>query len=80
MGGRRPAGVNEKGAGIPRRRVLLTGASGFIGTSLVASLDPEAWEVLNYDTAAPLDASQRVTWRQGDIMDPASLDEIMKVD
>ncbi len=56
-----------------RRRLFLTGGSGFIGTNFVASLDAAGWEVLNFDAHAPLDRKQEAVWREGDILDPDAL-------
>ena len=52
-----------------RRRLFITGASGFIGTNLIESLDADRWEVVNFDPEPPLDSSQEGCWLKGDIMD-----------
>ena len=52
-----------------RRRLFITGASGFIGTNFLSSIDAAEWEVMNFDPEPPLDAAQQGAWRQGDIMD-----------
>jgi nucleoside-diphosphate-sugar epimerase len=58
------------------RRVLLTGASGFIGTNLVDLLEYEGAEVCNADIAAPLRPDQARVWKQADVMEPAKLADL----
>ena len=50
-------------------RVLITGASGFIGTNLVSDLLAQGSEVLNLDIAPPLNSKQRAFWQHCDIME-----------
>lgn len=55
-------------------RILLTGASGFIGTECVSQLLEEAsHDILNIDIRPPLNPTQTPFWKKGDIMDLASL-------
>jgi nucleoside-diphosphate-sugar epimerase len=54
-------------------RVLVTGGSGFIGTTLVERLRREGLAVMNFDCAPPQEASQRPVWRCGNILNPADL-------
>ncbi len=55
------------------KRVLLTGASGFIGTNLVPLLTACGAEVVNADIAAPLDRAQSRHWRRADVTDRSAL-------
>jgi nucleoside-diphosphate-sugar epimerase len=59
------------------KNVLVTGASGFIGRHLVAHLLEKGYSVTNLDIAPPPDPSQASCWRQGSILDPASLSGAM---
>ena len=50
-------------------KILVTGASGFIGTNVVEALSREANSILNYSLHAPLKSEQMQYWRVGDILD-----------
>ena len=54
-------------------KILLTGASGFIGTNAVAHFTAGGDSVCNLDAQPPLDPAQRPFWKQTDILDPAVL-------
>lgn len=54
-------------------RILVTGGSGFIGTNLMALYIERGVPVLNVDWNPPLDPAQNPFWREGDIMDQASV-------
>ncbi|MCC9167212.1 NAD-dependent epimerase/dehydratase family protein [Pontibacter harenae] len=54
-------------------RLLVTGGSGFIGTNLVEQLVKKGYEVLNIDTARPLNEVHFQYWSQIDILDFDSL-------
>ena len=56
-----------------RRRTLVTGGSGFIGTNLVGSLLADGWPVLSIDIAPPKVVGHRDVWRQLDILDKDGL-------
>lgn len=58
-------------------KVFLTGAGGFIGTSLVMALEKEGHEICNYDRAEPICPELLDFWVQGDLMDPSKLKETM---
>ena len=50
-------------------KVLLTGASGFIGTNLLEDLIKKGYEVLNVDYKEPKIAARKNVWVNVDIMD-----------
>lgn len=52
-----------------RRRILLTGSSGFIGTNLVAHLRAIGAEVLNVDPSPPLNHNHRRSWVALSVLD-----------
>ena len=54
-------------------RLLVTGASGFIGTNFVDFYESMGCELLNLDIHAPLKKEHEVYWWKGDIMDPEFL-------
>lgn len=58
------------------KRVLLTGASGFIGTNLVPVLVACGAEVINADIVEPLDPAHQRHWRRCDVMDLSALTEL----
>jgi nucleoside-diphosphate-sugar epimerase len=55
-------------------RILVTGGSGFIGTNLMAHYIRQGIPVLNVDWNPPLDPGQAPYWREGDLMDEASIE------
>jgi GlcNAc-P-P-Und epimerase len=55
------------------RRVLVTGASGFIGTNLVDLLQHVGAEVRNADVNPPLRPDQHDRWQRVDVTDPADV-------
>lgn len=58
-------------------KVLITGGSGFIGTNLIESLIQDHVQILNVDIAQPMVESHASFWRQTDILDRKSLEEII---
>ena len=52
-------------------RILITGASGFIGTHAVDAFCREGHSILNYSLHAPLKDEHKQYWRAGDILDAA---------
>lgn len=58
-------------------KILITGASGFIGTNLVESLIQDKVQVLNVDIAKPMIESHVPYWKQADILDYKSLEDII---
>jgi nucleoside-diphosphate-sugar epimerase len=61
-----------------KTKVLVTGGSGFIGVNLTKFLLEKDFEVLNLDLKPPLDSSQSHVWTRADILDLASLTELVK--
>ena len=59
----------------PVMKVLITGASGFIGTNLVEVLSRKRNRILNYALHAPLEPEHMQYWHRGDILDPAATKE-----
>ena len=55
------------------RRLLITGASGFIGTNLVEHLTQEGDEVLNLDLERPRNRVHDRFWRSVDLLDAAAV-------
>jgi nucleoside-diphosphate-sugar epimerase len=58
---------------IERRRILITGGSGFIGTNLVERYREGAEALLNLDAAPPARAEHRELWRRADLLDRGDL-------
>ena len=54
-------------------RIVITGASGFIGTNAIEAFTGWGHEVLNFDVQPPLNAAQQRFWRKVDIMDAEGL-------
>ena len=54
-------------------RIVITGASGFIGTNAIEAFTRWGHEVLNFDVQPPLNPEQQRFWRQVDIMDADGL-------
>lgn len=52
-------------------KILLTGASGFIGTNAVDVFGAAGHELCNYSAHPPLDEKQVKIWQEGDILDAA---------
>src|SRR4051812_3051938 len=53
---------------ISRKRVLITGGSGFIGTNVIAAIAGD-YDVLNIDISPPRNSKQAEYWTQCDIRD-----------
>jgi nucleoside-diphosphate-sugar epimerase len=51
-------------------RLLLTGASGFIGTNLIENWKERYEAILNLDSQPPLDATHRSFWHKADLLAP----------
>ena len=54
-------------------KILLTGASGFIGTNAIEAFAAAGHEIYNLSDTPPLDPKQQHYWHRGDIMDRAGL-------
>jgi nucleoside-diphosphate-sugar epimerase len=59
-------------------KVLVTGGSGFIGTSVIEALSQAGNSILNYSLHAPLHSEQAQYWRAGDVLDPAATREAFR--
>jgi nucleoside-diphosphate-sugar epimerase len=57
-------------------KILVTGASGFIGTNYIDFYSSQDCELLNVDIQKPLKPVHERFWKKGDIMDPAELEAI----
>ena len=57
-------------------RLLVTGASGFIGTNYIEFYSHQDCELLNVDIQKPLNPEHEKFWRKGDIMNPAEIESI----
>ena len=70
---------SPSGQTAPPRRVLVVGATGFLGAKIVANLldDPTVTVRAMSRKGAPADAAQGAEWVRGDMMDPASLDRAL---
>lgn len=55
--------------------ILITGASGFIGTNLIELFEEKGYRFINYDKASPTKKSQGQYWYEGNIMDKKRLAE-----
>ena len=54
-------------------RILITGASGFIGTNAVDAFSKEPNTILNYSLHPPLKPEHKHFWRAGNILDPIAI-------
>lgn len=55
--------------------ILITGASGFIGTNLIELFEQKGYHLVNYDKADVTKADQHKYWFEGNIMDKKRLSE-----
>jgi nucleoside-diphosphate-sugar epimerase len=61
-----------------KTRLLITGASGFIGTNALAHFAAmDSFEVLNLDIAEPMNPDHARFWRRVDLLDTATLCEVV---
>jgi nucleoside-diphosphate-sugar epimerase len=60
------------------KRVLLTGASGFIGRHCVAPLVARGFEIHASSRSLPKDGDPRVTWHAADLLQPGAAAELLK--
>jgi nucleoside-diphosphate-sugar epimerase len=57
-------------------KILVTGASGFIGTNYIEFYSSQDCELLNIDIQKPLEPVHERLWKKGDIMNPAELEAV----
>ena len=50
-------------------KILITGASGFIGTNAIDHFERKGHDLFNYSLHPPLDERQKKYWHKGDILD-----------
>ena len=53
--------------------ILITGASGFIGTNLIELFEEKGYRFANYDKADVTKPNQYKYWHEGNIMDKDAL-------
>jgi len=54
-------------------KIAVTGAAGFVGTNLLNQLVADGHEVTAIDRASRIAPTEGVTWRDADVLDPASM-------
>jgi nucleoside-diphosphate-sugar epimerase len=59
-------------------RILITGASGFIGTNAIEEFVRAGHTILNYSLHPPLNPEQAAHWRAGDILDPKATTAVFR--
>ncbi|MBN9692343.1 MAG: NAD(P)-dependent oxidoreductase [Verrucomicrobia bacterium] len=67
--------AGKEGSGAARRRVIVTGASGFIGKHMVERLQIEGYQVVILDVVPPKE-EHRALWCEASIMDAAVLERV----
>lgn len=55
--------------------ILITGASGFIGTNLIELFETKGYRFVNYDKAPTTKKDQQKYWHEGNIMNKQQLAE-----
>lgn len=58
--------------------ILITGASGFIGTNLVELFESKGYNFINFDKCSPIKKNQEKYWIKGDIMNLMDLENILE--
>ncbi|ARV15520.1 NAD-dependent epimerase/dehydratase family protein [Polaribacter sp. SA4-12] len=58
-----------------KKKILVTGGSGFIGTNIV-EFYKDSFEVLNIDVLSPRNSNHTAYWKKIDILDKESLNEV----
>ncbi|MDC1443536.1 NAD(P)-dependent oxidoreductase [Gammaproteobacteria bacterium] len=61
-------------------KVLITGASGFIGKYIINILDPDEYEIhAIYNQNKPINGLKKITWHQVDLFNNKEVGEVMEV-
>src|SRR3954451_19669805 len=60
------------------RRVLITGASGFIGHPVAAAIAEEGWTAIGFDIAAAAPTSGNVRMERGDVTDAHRIYRVLR--
>lgn len=58
-------------------KILITGASGFIGTNLIEFFKSKKYDFINFDKLEPINIRQRQYWKQGNLLEPQTLKAII---
>lgn len=61
-----------------KKRILITGGSGFIGTNLVEFYLGKGWDVLSIDSASPRNEKHKICFKQVDILNRQDLAQEFK--
>ncbi|RYE18676.1 MAG: NAD(P)-dependent oxidoreductase [Sphingobacteriaceae bacterium] len=59
------------------KKIAVTGGSGFIGTNLISKFIKDGLTVLNIDSKAPLNNKYNAYWKQVDILDYQTLEDVI---
>ncbi len=59
------------------RRVLITGATGFIGTQAVSALARRGFEIVGVSSRARPGCQDGVQWLQGDLLEPGVAERVV---
>ncbi len=68
----------SKETGPSKKKILITGGSGFIGTNLVESCVKAGATVINLDSSAPRNIAHEKFWRKVDLLDLSELEKTIR--